>query len=98
VCDWTRARGREKFAFPRLSTATDEKKSHTRRVGLIYELTHNIVIMIINNNNNNNDRRPTMGVAMLVDWRFFSAASSAGRRRRYAPVGGPSRFVPAHGN
>jgi len=56
--------------------------------------------MIINNNNNNNDndRRLTMGVAMLADWRFFSAASSAGRRRRYAPVGGPSRFVPAHGN
>jgi len=72
VCDWTRARGREKFAFPRLSTATDEKKSHTRGVDLIYKLTY-IVIMIINNNNNNNNnnRRLTMFVAMLVDWRFF---------------------------
>jgi len=40
VCDWTRARGREKFAFPRLSTATDEKKSHTRRCIIIYELTY----------------------------------------------------------
>jgi len=77
VCDWTRARGREKFAFPRLSTATDEKKSHTRRVGLMYKLTYIVVMIINNNNNNNNDRRLTMGVAMLVDWRFFSAASSA---------------------